>query len=142
MSTLEGVLWAKKAGLGREGVEDVILTRYLFSAAELFKGTGHTGRCFTVLRHPIERAVSLFYSLKRDKKKAFSDMSISDYAKSSLAEDNWMVRIITNTMKNKITKAHLDVRRRSSVANVSLASSTRDSENLWNDLRNSFGGSR
>lgn len=109
MSTSEGVLRAKEAGLGREGVEDVIVTRYLFSAAELFKDTGHTGRCFTVLRHPIDRAVSLFYSLKRDKKKAVSDMSIGDYAKSSFAEDNWMVRIITNTMTKKITKAHLDV---------------------------------
>ena len=109
MSTLEGVLRAKKAGLGREGVEDVIVTRYLFNAAELFKDTGHTGRCFTVLRHPIDRAVSLFYSLKRDKKKAVSDMSISDYANSSLAEDNWMVRTITNTTKKKITKLHLDV---------------------------------
>ena len=109
MSTSEGVLRAKEAGLGREGVEDVIVTRYLFSASELFKDTGHTGRCFTVLRHPIDRAVSLFYSLKRDKKKAVSDMSIGDYAKSSFAEDNWMVRIITNTMTKKITKAHLDV---------------------------------
>lgn len=109
MSTLEGVLKAKKAGLGREGVEDVIVTRYLFSAAELFKDTGHVGRCFTVLRHPIDRAVSLFYSLKRDKAKAVEDMSINDYAKSSLAEDNWMVRIITNTTEKKITVLHLDV---------------------------------
>ena len=44
MSTKEGIQTAKKAGLGQSGVADVILTRYLYNVAELFKDTGHTGR--------------------------------------------------------------------------------------------------
>ncbi|KAL3771773.1 hypothetical protein ACHAW5_002387 [Stephanodiscus triporus] len=48
-------------------------------------------------------------TLKKDKAKAVEDMSINDYAKSSLAEDNCMVRIITNTTEKKITALHLDV---------------------------------
>ena len=44
MSKKEGLAKAKKAGLGRSGVADIILARYLYNAAELFQDTGHTGR--------------------------------------------------------------------------------------------------
>mmetsp|Transcript_25381 Transcript_25381/g.54582 ORF Transcript_25381/g.54582 Transcript_25381/m.54582 type:complete len:856 (+) Transcript_25381:53-2620(+) len=109
MNTLEGVQAARKAGLGRSGVADVIITRYMYNAADLFKDTGHTGRCFTILRHPIDRAVALFHSLKRNGAKAVSGMTINQYANSSLAEENWMTRMITNTMEKKLTERHLQV---------------------------------
>mmetsp|Transcript_926 Transcript_926/g.1512 ORF Transcript_926/g.1512 Transcript_926/m.1512 type:complete len:267 (-) Transcript_926:429-1229(-) len=111
MSTIEGIQQAKHAGLGRSGVADVILTRYLYNAAELFSNTGHTGRCFTMLRHPIDRAIAQFHSLKRNNVKAVHGMSINQYANSSIAEDNWMTRMITNTMEGKITKRHYEVAR-------------------------------
>lgn len=44
MSTKEGIQVAKKAGLGRSGVADVIMTRYIYNIAELFSDTSHTGR--------------------------------------------------------------------------------------------------
>jgi len=110
MNTLDGIQIAKNAGLGRSGVADVILTRFLYNAAELFKDTGHTGRCFTILRHPIDRAVALFYNLKRNGANAVSNnMTIHDYAMSPIAEDNWMTRIITNTMQKELTLHHLQV---------------------------------
>merc|ERR1719253_863131 len=110
MNTLDGIQIAKNAGLGRSGVADVILTRFLYNAAELFKDTGHTGRCFTILRHPIDRAVALFYNLKRNGANAVSNnMTIHEYAKSAIAEDNWMTRIITNTMQKELTLHHLQV---------------------------------
>ena len=109
ISTKEGIESAKKAGLGQSGVADVILTRYIYNAAELFRDTGHTGRCFTILRHPVTRAAALFHSLKRNGVEAVANMSILDYAKSSVSEDNWMTRIITNTMSGKLTQHHLQV---------------------------------
>ncbi|KAL7529235.1 hypothetical protein ACHAXR_004833, partial [Thalassiosira sp. AJA248-18] len=109
MSTLEGIQAAKKAGLGRSGVADVILTRYLGHTAELFRDTGHTGRCFTILRHPVDRAVAVFHSLKRNGAKAVSNMSIMEYASSNIVEDNWMTRILTDTMEGDLTHHHLQV---------------------------------
>ena len=71
---------------------------------------GHnTGRCFTILRHPIDRAVAVFYSLKRKGVKAVKDMSILEYANSHVAEDNWLTRVITNTMEGELTQQHCEV---------------------------------
>ena len=109
MATKGGIEIAKKAGLGSSGVADVIMTRYLYNAATLFEETGHTGRCFTVLRHPVDRAIAVFHSLKRNNVKAVADMSLHQYAESNLSEDNWMVRMITNTMTEKLTQHHLQV---------------------------------
>ena len=109
INTLEGLQNARKAGLGRSGVADVILTRFLYNAAELFKDTGHTGRCFTILRHPIDRAVALFYNMKQNGVEAVANMTLHEYANSHVAEDNWMTRIITNTMQKQLTLEHLQV---------------------------------
>jgi len=109
VATKGGIEIAKKAGLGSSGVADVIMTRYLYNAATLFEETGHTGRCFTVLRHPVDRAIAVFHSLKRNNVKAVADMSLHQYAESNLSEDNWMVRMITNTMNEKLTQHHLQV---------------------------------
>ena len=108
-TTERGIQAAKKAGLGASGVADVILTRYIYNAATLFEDTGHTGRCFVILRHPIERATALFHSLKRNGIKAVAKMSIDQYANSTFAEDNWMTRMITNTPSEKLTEGHLQV---------------------------------
>ena len=89
MNTLAGIQAAKHAGLGRSGVADVILTRFIYNTAELFQDNGHTGRCFTILRHPVYRAVALFHNLQRNKAPAVAGMTINQYANSSIAEDNW-----------------------------------------------------
>lgn len=40
LQTPEGINLARTAGLGQSGVADVILTRYIFNAADLFRDTG------------------------------------------------------------------------------------------------------
>lgn len=59
-----------------------------------------------MLRHPVDRAVAQFHSLKRNGAKAVSNMTLEQYANSSVAEDNWMTRMLTNTMEGKVTRRH------------------------------------
>lgn len=40
LRTPHGISLARTAGLGQSGVADVILTRYIFNAADLFRDTG------------------------------------------------------------------------------------------------------
>ena len=40
LRTPEGISLARTAGLGQAGVADVILTQYIFNAADLFRDTG------------------------------------------------------------------------------------------------------
>ena len=83
--------------------------RYLYNAAELFKDTGHTGRCFTILRHPVERAVALYFTLKRNGKLSDPHMTLEQYAASDLSENNWMTRMLTNDMNGVLTPKHFEV---------------------------------
>ena len=69
---------------------------------------------FTLIRHPIERAVSLFHYLAiayweptYDPDLAF--ISIEMYARSKRIEHNWMVRFLTNELERDLTPRHLDL---------------------------------
>lgn len=109
ISTPEKIEKAKDLGLGSSGVADVLLTRYLYHAADLFQNTSRTGRCFTILRHPVERAVAMFHTL-RTKGKLGNNRTLEEYADSE-AEDNWMTRMITNQMEGALSRKHFDVAR-------------------------------
>lgn len=66
-------------------------------------------------RHPVERAVSLFHYLKKATwEPTFSERlrkikSVEDYAISEFAEDNWMVRFLTNKMTTMVTRDDLEI---------------------------------
>lgn len=61
----------------------------------------------------MERAVSLFHYLKQAtweptfSKKLGAIKTVEDYAISEFAENNWMVRFLTNEMSGIVTRKHL-----------------------------------
>lgn len=61
--TPNGIQRANELNLVTSGLADVIISPLLYDAAALFTPT-HKGRVFTMLRHPIERAASLFYFIQ------------------------------------------------------------------------------
>jgi hypothetical protein len=72
------------------------------------------GRCFTLLRHPVKRAISMFYYLRdatweHTYSEVYKSMTIEEYAVSQYAEDNWMVRFLTNEMNGILNDGHLDL---------------------------------
>jgi len=50
--------------LGSSDLVDVISTPFLFETANIFKGIHETGKCFTLLRHPVDRAISMYHHFK------------------------------------------------------------------------------
>lgn len=93
MGTLEGIERAKRLNLANAGITDVIRTSYLYETASGFIGTPKYGKCFALLRHPIERAISVFQKLKTSSNNpVFQNMNIEEYAKSNFCEENWMTR--------------------------------------------------
>ena len=86
---------------------DVIASNYFLSGSALFD-EGHYGKAFTILRHPVEIAVSLFFH-RRKYIAAFKAMTFYDYVDSEGYMDNWMVRQLTGTMPwVELTEKHLD----------------------------------
>uniref|UniRef100_A0A7S4MGW3 Sulfotransferase domain-containing protein n=1 Tax=Odontella aurita TaxID=265563 RepID=A0A7S4MGW3_9STRA len=112
-TTAEGIHRAKRLGLIESRLADVVVTQLLHPAATMFSKT-QRGRMFTFIRHPIERAVSLFHYLgvadwepTYDPDLAY--ISIEMYARSKRIEHNWMVRFLSNELERDLTTKHLAV---------------------------------
>ncbi len=50
-------------GFADSGLGDAVVTPFIYESNELFTQTAQ-GRLFCVFRHPIDRAISLFYYLQ------------------------------------------------------------------------------
>jgi Sulfotransferase family len=94
-----GIQRSDKMGLVPSGMADVVVSSRILHAATLFDQE-HKGRIFTVLRDPVERAVSTFYYLQnayweRHYRPEYKDMTVLDYAALPDTSNNWMTRWLT-----------------------------------------------
>jgi len=62
-STKDGIARAKRLGLAESGLADIIVSP-LFPEITDLMNERNKGRVFTMMRHPIERAASMFYYLQ------------------------------------------------------------------------------
>ena len=120
MSNLAGIAHAADLEFASSGMADVVITSWLDETASIFDTSSgnssdhYKGRCFTLLRHPIRRAISLFYYLKNATwehtfNEIYKNMTIEEYASSDYSEENWMVRFLSNEMSDILTDHHLTV---------------------------------
>mmetsp|Transcript_24300 Transcript_24300/g.50417 ORF Transcript_24300/g.50417 Transcript_24300/m.50417 type:complete len:595 (-) Transcript_24300:133-1917(-) len=127
MSNPVGIDHAEELRFGQSDLPNVVLTSWFYKTAEVFKHDGETeneedgnggafrrGRCFTMLRHPIHRAISMFYYLKdatweHTFSEVYKNMTIEEWAQSQYAEDNWMVRFLTNEMSGTLYDRHFEL---------------------------------
>ena len=113
-ATVEGIKYARDTQLVQSGQVDVITTQYLHEGATLFDGEQHRGRCFTMMRHPVERAVSLFHYLPIARHEPTYDpqlryISVEMWARSKRIEHNWMTRFLSNELVGDLTSRHLEI---------------------------------
>jgi len=109
MGSSEGIERAKGLDILNTDVSFVIRTPFLFEVAELFH-SGRYAKCFSILRHPIERAMDVFQHLKDIKRPVFVNMTLEEYVNSPHAEANWMVRLLSNSMEDHIiSEGHLQM---------------------------------
>lgn len=94
-----GIQRCERMGLIQSGIPDVIVSSRILHAATLYD-PDHKGRLFTILRNPIDRAVSTFYYLQnayweRHYRPELKEMTILDYAALPDTANNWMTRWLT-----------------------------------------------
>jgi len=105
VTTVSGLKKAKKLGLAQSKLADVIYSGQFQDVVDLFDSK-HQGRMFTFMRDPVERSLSLYQSLAS--RKSFL-MTLEEYAQSSIAIDNWMVRQLTGKENEKLNAKDLEV---------------------------------
>jgi hypothetical protein len=88
-----GLRHARENGLASSGLADVVTSHLFTGSLQLFTDEVK-GKAFTIFRHPIERAVSMFYYLGSEQAKhektydpALKTMTIEEFSKSNKIED-------------------------------------------------------
>ncbi|KAL3793765.1 hypothetical protein HJC23_013327 [Cyclotella cryptica] len=112
LSTPEAVATAKEIGLAEKGLADVFISQ-LVEASTVFTPE-HRGRAFTILRHPVTLAASLFYyrriaTWEPTYRPEYNDITLEEYVKMDGYYDNWMVRMLANAKLGGLNQDHLDL---------------------------------
>lgn len=107
-TVLPGIERAAELQLIPSRVADIVFSPLLHESLDLLFSSEHRGRMFAMIRHPVDRVVSLFYYLQNADweptyNPAFKDMTIEEYANSTYVEANWMVRSLVNEWEGPIT---------------------------------------
>lgn len=105
-SSLPGIERARELGLATSGVTPVIFSSYLHAVVSIFDGS-HRGRAFTLLRHPVDRAVSMYYYIQKTDPAA-ANIPLIEYARGQGIENNWMVRYLINQIDGDLDRNALD----------------------------------
>ena len=105
--SVEGIQHAKDIGFPSSGMAEIIISNFVHEADAL-GSTTHMLRFFGVFRHPIERAISMFYYIQVATWEAtyhpeLKDWTIEQYAQSNRAEENWMTRQLANNPIDALT---------------------------------------
>jgi len=120
ITTLQGVKKAALQGLIASNLTDVIIAPSLNLVTDnlLSAKIGRTAKAFTLFRHPIERALSLFHYLaiahwEPTYDPSLLNMTIEEWVASGKAtggkaDDNMMTRTLCGAFKGNLTNYHLD----------------------------------
>ena len=103
MSTEQGVQRAIDLNFVQSGLADLVISARINIASRVFDPPNHRGICFTMMRHPVERAISLFYHLKEASwedtfHKEWQNMTLDEYARGEKMETNWMTRALNQKL--------------------------------------------
>ncbi|KAL7534046.1 hypothetical protein ACHAXR_005606 [Thalassiosira sp. AJA248-18] len=110
-TTVAGIQRAKALGFADAQLADVVVSPFVFETNDLFTQTAK-GRLFSVFRHPIERAVSMFYYIRvadwePSYKPELQQWTLEQYATSDIVENNWMTRQLSNQLGGELTEENL-----------------------------------
>ncbi|KAL7493931.1 hypothetical protein ACHAWT_002731 [Skeletonema menzelii] len=108
VATPEGISRALNLGLVPSHLSDTIVSSHVDLIPSLFN-SNDKAKAFVMMRHPCDRATSMFYFLKGTGYSPVQNMTLDDYAKSELIENNWMVRILSESMSGPIDMDNLDI---------------------------------
>jgi hypothetical protein len=118
VSSKKGIKEAHDLGFSsNDHLEEIILTPHLYEAAKNLLDPEHPGALFALLRHPVERAVSLFYYLQHASWEPtyapeLKNMTIEEYYQTGHVERNWMTRFLIGKERDELTRKDMEYAKR------------------------------
>jgi hypothetical protein len=111
-TTPEGIQRASSLGLASSRLADIIVSPYLHPISSDIFSSSAPGRLFALFRHPVDRALGMYYYLARASwdplyNPSLAKMSIAEYAKSRYIENNWLTRFLVKKPRGKLTHSDL-----------------------------------
>lgn len=113
LSTPDAVAVAIQNKVANRGLADVFVSQLSVEGSSVFT-TDHLGRAFTIMRHPVKLAASLFYyrriaTWEPTYRPDYKDMTLQEYVEKEGYYDNWMVRMLTNAKLGGLNEGHLEL---------------------------------
>ena len=111
LSLEAGIDRAARIDLVGSRLADVIISPDLPQVAKVFSDRNR-GRMFAIFRHPVDRAVSMYYYLSTATwdpmyNPNLKEMSLQEYAKSSSVENNWLTRFLVGKKSGALGREHM-----------------------------------
>lgn len=112
--TKSGIDRAAVMNLAASNLADVYLSHFLPYSSKIFSST-HKARAFAMIRHPVKRAIDLFYYQQRAAwvgpelyDTTMAQMSLAEFAASDKVVENFMVRSLADIPgDDEVTVGHL-----------------------------------
>lgn len=112
-STIEGMDRAQRMGFQQKPLADVVVTPLLIPAVEKLFSPQHRALFFTIMRHPVDRAISQFYYLQKATweptyNPKTANMTLMEFIENEPLEINWMTRQLSGKMLGDIYEQDFD----------------------------------
>jgi hypothetical protein len=114
LSTPQSIALARKQKVADRGLADVFISQLSLEGSTVFSSSYHMGRAFTILRHPVKLAASLFYyrriaTWEPTYRPEYNNITLHEYVETNGYYDNWMVRMLSNAKIGGLNDSHLEL---------------------------------
>jgi hypothetical protein len=111
---IETLREAARLGFATNQPADMISTPFPVAAGKYLFDNTHKGQLYTMVRHPVERALSLFYYLQHASweptySPQWINLTVVEYVSSEAFESNWMTSTLSQALDNEdsIKESHV-----------------------------------
>ncbi len=113
ISTVDGILRAQSLHLVQSHIPQLIFTPLFYESTTYLFDSQNKGIMFGMFRNPIDRVISLFYYLQEATweptyNPIFKNMTLLEYANSSLLEANFITRSLVNKFTGPLSHDDLE----------------------------------
>lgn len=104
MSTIPGLERARSLQLVNSGLVNILYSPLFYPIAEKILDANHTGRMFTLIRHPVSRALAVYLTTPNP-----TGISIDQYILSGQLQNNYLTRVLINKFQGDLVREDLEM---------------------------------